>query len=149
MPAARYHRWLRALGVRYIALPDAPWDPSSRDEVRLLRRGAPFLREVWADAHWRVFALTDPARLAQGPARLTALQDQNFTLQATHPGVVLVRVHFTPYWAVTRGTACVEPGPEGFTRVVASRAGTIRVAVRFSLGRVLAHGPRCASGVLS
>jgi hypothetical protein len=147
LPAARYHRWLRALGVRYIALPDGPPDPSSRDEVRLLRRGAPFLRQVWADAHWRVFALTDPVRLAQGPARLTALHDQGFTLQATHPGVVLVRVHFTPYWAVTRGTACVAPGPEGFTRVVARRAGTVRVVVSFALGRIFADGPRCASGV--
>jgi hypothetical protein len=147
LPAARYHRWLRALGVRYIALPDGPPDPSSRDEVRLLRRGAPFLRQVWADAHWRVFALTDPVRLAQGPARLTALHDQGFTLQATHPGVVLVRVHFTPYWAVTRGTACVARGPEGFTRVVARRAGTVRVVVSFALGRIFADGPRCASGV--
>lgn len=147
LPAERYHRWLRREGVRYVALPDGPVDPSSRDEVKDLRRGLPFLRQVWSDAHWRVFALGDPVRLANGPATLTSLRDQSFVLSATHPGSVLVRVHFTPYWAVTSGAACVAPGPEGFTRVIATGAGTIRVAVSFSLGRIFSHGLRCPRGV--
>jgi hypothetical protein len=147
LPAARYHGWLRALGVRYVALPDAQFDPSSRGEVRDLRRGLPFLHEVWSDAHWRVFALTDPVRLAQGPARLTALGEEGFSLRARRAGRVLVRVHYTPYWAVSAGTACVGPGPEGFTEVIATHGGPVRVGISFSLARIFSHGLRCPRGV--
>lgn len=146
LPAGRYHRWLRALGVRYIALPDAPPDPSSRDEVKLLRRGAPFLRQVWRDRHWRVFEVTDAVRLAAGPAQLTALAEESFALRVSRAGGVLVRVHYTPYWAVSAGAACVAPGPNGWTRIVADRPGPVRVQARFSLGRLFAQGPSCAAG---
>ena len=48
----------------------------------------------------------------------------------------MVRVHYTRYWTVTRGAACVAPRPAGWTAVTARAAGTVRVA-RFSLGRAL------------
>jgi hypothetical protein len=147
LPRERYHHWLRTLGVRYVALPDAPWDPSSRDEVLLLEAGAPFLRIVWGDAHWTVYELTDPVRLANGPAQLTAMHDQDFTLEVTHPGSILVRIHFTPYWTVIAGSGCIAPGPEGFTRVTARSAGVLRVAARFSFAGALAGGQRCSRAV--
>jgi hypothetical protein len=42
--AATYLAWLQAEAVRWVALPDAPLDPTAEREVALLRRGVPGLR---------------------------------------------------------------------------------------------------------
>jgi hypothetical protein len=142
LPAATYHVWLRDLGVRYIALPDVPPDPSSRDEYKLLRRGTPFLRAVYRDRHWRVFQLLDPAPLIAPPASLVALGRQSFSLRFAAAGRATAHVRFSPYWQADRG--CVSRAPGGWTSVSARRAGLVRVRIRFSPARIAARRSRCA-----
>ena len=49
-------RWLDALAVRYVALPDVELDPAGAAEGRLVASGrVPGLREVWRSAHWRLY----------------------------------------------------------------------------------------------
>ncbi|HWW90792.1 MAG TPA: hypothetical protein VNY35_08445, partial [Solirubrobacteraceae bacterium] len=67
-----YYRWLQAQAVSYVALPDTTLDPSSAQEGRLIRRGLPFLSEVFASRHWRIFAVSSPTPLVSGPGRLIA-----------------------------------------------------------------------------
>ena len=55
----------------------------------------------------------------------------------------MVRVRFTPYWALARGHGCVARAPGGWTAVRDAAAGDVRVAIEFSLARVFDHGPRC------
>ena len=66
LTAATYQRWLLATGVRFVVLSDAPLDPSSVAEAALIRRGLPYLHEVFASAHWRVFAVAGAQPLATG-----------------------------------------------------------------------------------
>jgi hypothetical protein len=56
---------------------------------------------------------------------------------------VRLRVHFTPYWAVVRGDACVERAAGDWTRLRVRRAGSLRVATRFAPGRIVSRGVRC------
>ncbi len=128
-PAA-YDRWLLDAGVRYVALSDAALDPSSRAEAQLIRGGLPYLREVFASQHWRVYAVLGAQPLASGPGRLASLGDDDFTLAADAAGAFLVRVRYTPLWHVTAGQATVGPAPDGWTRVTVARAGAIAVAAR-------------------
>ena len=140
-PAA-YEAWLRALAVRFVAVAGASLDYSARQEVALIDRGLPYLRLVWRSRDWRVYAVGDPSPIVQGPARLTALGPDSLTLDARGPGSVLVRVRFTPYWALSGGPGCVAPDG-GFTRVTLRRAGPVRLVIGFALGRVDARSPRC------
>jgi hypothetical protein len=55
LTAAAYRAWLQENGVRYVALPDARPDYAGRAEGALVRRGVPYLHEVWRSAHWRLF----------------------------------------------------------------------------------------------
>ena len=55
---------------------------------------------------------------------------------------MLLRVRFTPYWALDRGSGCVAPSGR-WTRLTLRRAGTVELATRFSLGRIGATSPRC------
>jgi hypothetical protein len=103
-----------------------------------------YLREVWRSAHWRLFAVLGARPLAQPPAALTALGQDSFTLSAPRPGAYTVRVRFTPYWALSGAGGCLSEAPGGWTELRARRAGSLHVVIRFSLARLLAHGPRCS-----
>lgn len=143
LTAFAYRTWLQHNAVSYVALPDVRLDGSSDEEAALIRSGLPYLREVFTSAHWRVFAVLDSAPLASAPGVLTGLGHDSFALRFSTPGTSVVRVHFTSYWTVTRGHACVKPAPGGWTAVSVTAPGVVRVAARFSLGRALGLDGGC------
>ncbi len=132
---ARYRRWLDALAVRWVALPDAALDPSARAEAALVRGGLPYLREAWRSPHWRLYAVRRPASL--GALTLSA---GGFVVR----GARTVRVRFTPYWTITTGHGCVSRAPGGWTTVRPSPPqATVSVRARFALDRIAATDRRC------
>lgn len=137
-----YERWLHRSAVRFVAVADAPLDYSAVAERRLIDRGLAYLRPVWHSRNWRVYAVSDPTPIAQGAAVLSRLGSNSFSLQAQRPGTALVRIHFSPYWAIAAGSGCVAPAGS-FMRLIVRRAGAIRVSMQFSLSRLGAHSPRC------
>ncbi len=140
--ATSYDAWLHSLGVRFVALSDASPDYSAVAETALIERGLPYLRLVLRTRHWRVFAVANPTPLAQGAARLRALGSSSLTLDAVQAGTALVRVRFSPYWAITEGSGCVAPDGQ-FTMLTLRRPGPVKLAISFSLGRIGARSPRC------
>ena len=145
--------WERQLDTRYDALfyrPELTQRPTGHGCLRTaflcgVARRAPGLRrraggttdfartalpvEVWHSAHWRLFVVRDATPLAQPPAILTGVGPDSFTLFAPHPGAFTVRVHFTPYWTIERGTASVHDDPDGRTMLDTHRAGIVRVGI--------------------
>jgi hypothetical protein len=142
LTAASYRAWLHASAIRFVALPDTTLDASARAEAALIRSRPPYLRPVAHVGAWRVYAVRDATPIAQGPARLTALGPDWMALSARRPGSVLLHVRFSPYWALVRGSGCVERAGAD-TRVVLRRAGAARVQIRFTLGRIGAGSARC------
>ena len=132
LSAASYESWLREQAVAYVALPDAQLDPSSAREGPLIRGGLPYLREVFTSAHWRVFEVLGAAPLLSGAGRLSSLGHDSFSVYAYAPGALTLRLRYTRYWTVVRGSACVAQAPGGFTRLQARAAGAITVDARFS-----------------
>jgi hypothetical protein len=149
LDAATYRRWLSEQAVSFVALPDRALDYSSVGEAALLRASATdgagaYLREVWHSPHWELFAVHPATALAQAPATMSAVSSESFTLAVPAPGSYEVRLHFTPYWAIAGGPGCVAEAPGGWTEVQARRAGSVRVVISFSLGRIFSRGRRCA-----
>lgn len=133
LDAASYRAWLDERAVAYVALPDVALDDAGRAEGRLVAAGLPYLREVWRDAHWRLFAVRRPTPLAGGRGIVATLTGSDaITLRASRPGDALLRVHHTRWWRVTAGSACVSAGPGGMTRVRIRAAGTVRVQARLT-----------------
>jgi hypothetical protein len=131
LTAASYRAWLDERAVAYVALPDVALDAAARDEARLVERGVPYLRPVWRDEHWRVFAVRHPAPLVQGSARgPITLTSDGFELHALRAGTALVRVRRSRWWRVTAGRACVRPAPGGMTALRVLAAGPVRVQAR-------------------
>ena len=133
-----YRAWLRNNAVHYVALPDAPLDYSSVAERRLILREPPYLVPRWRSAHWRVYAVRNPAPLVQslgsGAATVRWIGHQGFALDVSRPGEFLVRVAFTPYWSIARGSGCLLHRGD-WTVARASRPGVFRVAADFSVRR--------------
>ncbi len=153
LTAAAYRAWLQDHGVTYVALADADPDYLARDEGELIRAGLPYLREVWSSDHWRLYrvrgavGLTSPAKSPDRPSpagdRLTRIGAQDFAFAAEDPGSYLVRFHYTPYWTVTAGDACVARDGD-WTRLDVRRPGTIEVDARLSFGGLGRRDRECS-----
>ncbi len=140
LTAAGYERWLHEEAVAYVALPDTKLDPSSAREGELIGAGLPYLKEVFASRHWRIYAVREATPIATGPGRLSSLGHDSFTLQASAAGAFVVRVRYTPYWTLARGDGCVGRAAGGWTRVLARGPGELLVRARFSLGAAFGGG---------
>ena len=135
---ASYSAWLRRNAISYVALPDAQLDYSSVAERRLILTTPPYLDLRFRSAHWRIYEVrgTKPlvAPLDSARAETLWVGRQGFALDVATPGEFLVRVNFTPYWSIARGSGCILRRGD-WTVARASRAGVFRVAADFSLGR--------------
>ncbi|HET9187962.1 MAG TPA: hypothetical protein VFN80_08420 [Acidothermaceae bacterium] len=132
-PAA-YEQWLHDNAVRYVALPDAPLDEGGQAEADILRTPPSWLKQVYADQHWKIWKVADPTPMATGADAMTQLAHNGFTLTGTHPGVTTVRLRWSSSWRVTSGDACLAEAPGGWTTVVTFQAGVTKVSAQLSLG---------------
>ncbi len=144
--AAEYRDWLRDNAVRYVAVPDAAPDPSSRRELEVIASDPKWLRPVWSNANWKVYEFTDPKSLVSGPGQLAWMGRDGFAVRTSSPEPVTVRMRWTSYFTVEAGSACLSRAPGGWTRVTALRPGTVRVGTRFTPGRAVSRGMRCVNG---
>jgi hypothetical protein len=132
-----YSAWLRGNAISYVALPDAPLDYSSTAEQRLILSDPLFLRLRYSSEHWRIYQVLDPQPLVApiGPGRGQTLWvgRQGFALDVTKPGLFLVRVNFTPYWSISRGSGCLLRTGD-WTIARTAHTGVLRVDADFSLG---------------
>jgi hypothetical protein len=150
---ASYRAWLQERGVSYVALADADPDYLAKDEDELIRQGLPYLRPLWSDDHWRLYrvkravGLTSPAADPSAPtgrsAQLTHVGASSFTFEAHRAGSYLVRIHYTPYWTVTSGDACVQRDGD-WTRLEVRSPGTVDVDAQFSLAGLFRRDSQCS-----
>jgi hypothetical protein len=138
LTTAAYGAWLRANAISYVALPDAPLDYSSEEEKRLILSDPAYLSLQFASRHWRIYAVRDPKPLVTpigGAAATTRwIGREGFALDVRQPGEFLVRVNFTPYWSISRGSGCILRRGD-WTVARATEPGVFRVDADFSVGR--------------
>ncbi|MBC7268042.1 MAG: MFS transporter [Streptomyces sp.] len=96
--SANYHDWLKRWAVHFVVLPkDEPDGDGGHRERELVQRGLPYLQQVWGDANWQLFAVRDPAPLADPPATVERAEQGGMTVEVQEPGRVLIRVPYSPW----------------------------------------------------
>jgi hypothetical protein len=131
LTAASYHTWLYENAVRFVALPDAPLDQGGQAEKTLLRHPPSYLRLVYSDNQWHIWAVVGAAPLASGAATMTSLTASSFTMNAVTGGVTFVRLRWSAYWHVDNNAlACVAPAGGGWTTVISFAPGTVKISAR-------------------
>jgi hypothetical protein len=148
LTARTYRTWLRRLGVRYVFLPDDKLDYSAEAEAALLRSGR-VLPVVAKVGSWSVFEVPSPTPIAtpRGLIKVREMDAETVTLEVARSGSYRLRLRYTPYWRVVRGSACVVPREPWATELRVARPGY--VTLRFAVGvdrvvkTVLGQGPKC------
>ena len=126
LSAVEYERWLRANGVRFVAVPDVRLDDSGIAEAALIALNPPFLKPVWSAAHWRVYEVTGSTGLVDGPAVLVEMGVDSVVLTVTDAGDVTVRVRASAFWAADP-PVCIEPTDDGWIVLRDPPVGTVTV----------------------
>ena len=109
LTSTSYRRWLDRSGVAYVALPDASPDLGGVGEAALVAGGLPYLSLVWADPHWRLYAVSDPAPVVVGPAHVVAMSPTGLTIDVTGTEPVLVRLRWSRYLTYDGPPGCLAP----------------------------------------
>jgi hypothetical protein len=112
--SANYHEWLQRWAVHYVVLPKGePDGDGGQRERRLVLSGEPYLKEIWGDANWQLFSVTDPVPLATPPAVVDRAAQGELTIEVKRAGRVLIRVPYSPWLGLvdTKGKS-VEPPQE-------------------------------------
>ncbi|MEU2877320.1 MFS transporter [Streptomyces sp. NPDC007070] len=99
--SANYHEWLQRWAVHYVVLPKGePDGDGGQRERELVRQGQPYLRQVWGDANWQLFEVTDPKPLAEPNAVVDRAEQVELTLEVSKPGRVLIRIPYSPWLSI-------------------------------------------------
>lgn len=125
-----YRGWLRREGVRFVILPKLPLEAiDATREAAVVRAPDSGLRRVWSSRGATIYELPHATPLLTGPGKATITQLDSNVIDAvvSRPGRYLLRVHFSPYSAVTRGSVCIGATPSRLTRVLARRAGRFTI----------------------
>jgi hypothetical protein len=96
--SANYHVWLQRWAVHYVVLPKGePDGDGGQRERELVQRGMPYLKQIWGNANWQLFAVTDPTPLADPPAVVDRADQGELTIQVKKAGRVLIRIPYSPW----------------------------------------------------
>ncbi|QOV37719.1 MFS transporter [Streptomyces ferrugineus] len=99
--SANYHEWLKRWAVHFVVLPKDEPDPSAAEREReLVQRGMPYLRQVWGDANWQLFKVTNPAPLAEPNAVVDRAEQGEMTMRVSKPGRILIRIPYSPWLSI-------------------------------------------------
>ncbi|GIJ61473.1 hypothetical protein [Virgisporangium aurantiacum] len=129
LSASDYEAWLREQGVSYVALPtidaaDFSW--VGRREAALVRGGLPYLTEVWRGDDWTLYEVDGRPSIVDG-GTLVATDAGSVTVDVP-AGSTVVKIRYSGWLRVDDArNARLEPGPAGWTRLVATVPGRYRI----------------------
>ncbi|MFG2940167.1 MFS transporter [Streptomyces sp. NPDC048282] len=99
--SANYHEWLQRWAVHYVVLPkDDPDGDGGERERALVRRGMPYLKQIWGDANWQLFRVTDPTPLAEPDAVVDSAEQGELTIEVRKAGRILIRIPYSPWLSI-------------------------------------------------
>lgn len=136
-----YRNWLRQHGVRFVVLPHLPLEAiDAQREASLLQSSQSELRTVMRTSNATIYELPHATPLLTGPAQatITTMQSGQISGYVDAPGMYYLRVRYSPYWSVTRGTLCLAEGNSAMTLVQAMRAGPFTIQATESPAGVFA-----------
>ncbi|MEU5309072.1 MFS transporter [Streptomyces sp. NPDC021562] len=99
--SANYHEWLQRWAVHFVVLPKGEPDGDGGERERaLVRRGMPYLKQIWGDANWQLFKVTDPVPLAEPNAVVDSAEQGELTIEVRKAGRILIRIPYSPWLSI-------------------------------------------------
>ncbi len=145
--ARTYLGWLHDLGVRYVVLPDATFDYSSRVEARLVRSGRLHLVRVFHNRDLSIYRVPHARSIITGPGSpmLTSLTQSRIGAVVHRGGTYRIAVRWSPYWHASLG--CLSQGKDKMLRLTVRHPHFVRLTFRVNAVRALdefvGQQPKC------
>ncbi|MEV6763678.1 MFS transporter [Streptomyces sp. NPDC051105] len=99
--SANYHEWLQRWAVHFVVLPKGDPDGDGGERERaLVQRGMPYLKQVWGDANWQLFRVTDPTPLAEPDSVVDSAEQGELTIEVRRAGRILIRIPYSPWLSI-------------------------------------------------
>ncbi|MFK4102975.1 MFS transporter [Streptomyces sp. NPDC019531] len=99
--SANYHEWLQRWAVHFVVVPkDEPDGDGGERERELVQRGMPYLKQIWGDANWQLFRVTDPAPLASPNTVVDRAAQGEMTMRVKKAGRILIRIPYSPWLSI-------------------------------------------------
>ncbi|MFB7499213.1 MFS transporter [Streptomyces sp. NPDC056161] len=99
--SANYHEWLQRWAVHFVVLPKGEPDGDGGEREReLVQRGMPYLTQIWGDANWQLFRVTDPAPLAEPDAVVERAEQGEMTIDIRRAGRIVIRIPYSPWLSI-------------------------------------------------
>jgi len=92
--AATYRSWLERNAVQYVAVPDARLTKGGQREKALVEGGLPYLRAVWSDQHWTLYAVQPAAPIVDAPARMVSSDAARIVVEVPGGATALIRIRW-------------------------------------------------------
>jgi hypothetical protein len=144
LDAETYHRWLIEHAVSIVALPLGRLREMSLDEAAVIRSRPTYLREVWENDDWQIFAVVDASRLIDNGGLVVDVKPDELTVEATRTGWMTLKFRYTDLYTVSDGSACLAPADGGWIHILVKKPGRIRLTISLSVDGVLARqASRC------
>ena len=107
LSADKFRQWLDRSAVGLVAVPTtSSIDEGGTAETQLLATPPAYLREVWHNADWRLFAVDAPRSIADGPASVAFVDAGHLVVRTTASGAVTVRFRWASRLGVESGPGC-------------------------------------------
>lgn len=129
LDATTYHDWLLDHAVAFVALAHGALRPTSEPEAAVVRSRPSYLRLAWSNDDWDLYRVVDAQPLATNGSRITDVQPESITIEASLPGTTIVRFRYTPLYAVTTGDAVVRAAAGGWIELDVGTPGTIELTI--------------------
>ena len=91
---ATYRAFLDRSAVQYVAVSDARPTFFGRREMSLIDKNLPYLKDVWHNEHWTLYAVDPATPIVAAPARLVDYAAASVTIDAPANARILVRVRW-------------------------------------------------------
>lgn len=156
LDADSYRAWLDRWAVRFVVLTPGRPDNAAVEEAALVERGLPYLRPVWSNASWRLYAVVDPRPLVDAPGQLLSFEQSEVEVRVPYPAKVWLRIPSSPWLTLLDADGHSIPAPrtpeenvagclsvlrvpgtpeDDWVVLDAPEAGTYRIAAPYSLRR--------------
>ncbi|MGW3637580.1 MFS transporter [Streptomyces sp. NPDC005075] len=96
-----YRQWLDRWAVHYVVLPKGePDSTGAAQEAALVQKGQPYLKAIWSDSNWQLFAVDSPVPLADPPGTVNRAGAGELTIHVKRAGRVLIRIPYSRWLAL-------------------------------------------------
>ncbi|SOD71183.1 hypothetical protein SAMN05892883_0751 [Jatrophihabitans sp. GAS493] len=141
LTAQLYRRWIDSAAVAWIAVPSRPLARND-EEAKLVTGGLGYVKEIWHDSNWRLYAVDDPQPIVSAPSRVVNATETTMRIEVPKAGQLTMRIRQSKYLTLTRvddpsDSVCLLPAGDTAVTATITTPGLYLLQAKFDVAKLL------------